>query len=95
MVAHLGTFENTYLGNLLHVMTGLQIVLLKHRVQIMSALHSGSSAVLQDQARDFIFVNQQLYYLGDQVVVSSFALFLTTLISAFLLQRFRYTGSWV
>lgn len=49
-------------------------------MQTISALHSGSKAILRGQARHFIFINQQFYSLRDQVVVSSFALFLNTLI---------------
>lgn len=91
MVAHLGTLENSSLGNLSYVVTSLQILLLEHRVQVISALHSGSRAILQGQARGSIFANQHFLNVRDQVV-SSFAVFLNNRFPGFNLRDSNTQG---
>lgn len=53
-------------GNLLYVITALQILLLEHRVQTIPAMLSGSRAILQRQARCFVFANQLFLNLRGQ-----------------------------
>lgn len=61
------------------LLQAVTILLLGHRIQIICALHSGSDAILQGQARHCL-IKQQFCSLSDQAVVSWFAFFFSFLL---------------